>query len=144
MLLPHNNVVSSMNVLTQTQGLVDVTFQSAENVSMPNYHIVVPQQNYHNSLSAVSEGLMRRTNNNIFSSINHIVPYTSTTPIPNKFISEHRFNMVSEGNNILFAENNFDNVVLQVTTALLFFSFLCITYATKLLIECFKLYADGK
>ncbi|KAK1361059.1 hypothetical protein POM88_045533 [Heracleum sosnowskyi] len=105
---------SFLNVATSTPSLANVSFQSAGNVCIPNYRNEVPQQNYHTSLSVVNEGLIGGTNNNMFSSLNHMVHSSGTTHISNQFMSEQLFDMVSEDNNNLFDENNFNNPVLQV------------------------------
>ncbi|KAK1361066.1 hypothetical protein POM88_045540 [Heracleum sosnowskyi] len=105
---------NSRNVDISMPNNNDFTFQNAENICAPNNHTLVPQRNYQPSCNDVNEGLIGRTNNSMFSSMIQIVPSSGTTHIPNQFISEQPFNMVSEGNNILFDENNFNNVTLQV------------------------------
>lgn len=117
--MPNTYSFSSLKVTSLSSGLIDDTFQSAGNIYTPNYHTVVLQQNCHNFPTNVNGRSIGRTIDSMFSSINHSVPSNGTTPILNQFISQQPFNMALEGNNILLDENDFGNVVLQVTIAFL-------------------------
>lgn len=122
MSMTNNKAFLSVDVATPSHPVTGLTFESDENVCTSNYH-TPGRQSCHNFLSAVNGGLIGRTNNNMFSSINHTIPYTGTTPIRNQFSYEHPFNVIREGNTILFTEQNFSNMVLQVKNALLFSHF---------------------
>lgn len=141
MLMP-NNFTSTVNVATPTPDLGVVTSQSALNVATSNYHTAVPQLNCHTFQSVINGGSIGGSG--IFPSTNLVLPSCGTSiPVLNQIISEQPFKVGLEGGNFQFGGNSFNNVNIQVICSSLFL-ILLYYYATKPLIECFKLYIDGK